>query len=204
MCKSIEQQLVSRIYGRGRGWAFTPNDFLQDFKRWEIGNSLKGLTNKGVIRRLIQGVYDYPIYSKLLKKHVAPDMQQVANAIARKFNWRIQPTGDTALTFLGLSNQLNGNYIYLSDGPTKKYTILGQVLSFKHMSFKDASISDKNTILIVQAIKAIGERNITEEFLEKIKEKFSKEEWLKIKKHGSTSVLWVQNCINSIVEKLGA
>ena len=204
MCKSIEQQLVSRIYGRGRGWAFTPNDFLQDFKRWEIGNSLKGLTNKGVIRRLIQGVYDYPIYSKLLKKHVAPDMQQVANAIARKFNWRIQPTGDTALTFLGLSNQLNGNYIYLSDGPTKKYTILEQVLSFKHMSFKEASISDKNTILIVQAIKAIGERNITEEFLEKIKEKFSKEEWLKIKKHSSTSVLWVQNCINSIVEKLGA
>ena len=204
MCKSIEQQLVSRIYGRGRGWAFTSNDFLQDFKRWEIGNSLKGLTNKGVIRRLIQGVYDYPIYSKLLKKHVAPDMQQVANAIARKFNWRIQPTGDTALTFLGLSNQLNGNYIYLSDGPTKKYTILGQVLSFKHMSFKEASISDKNTILIVQAIKAIGERNITEEFLEKIKEKFSKEEWLKIKKHSSTSVLWVQNCINSIVEKLGA
>lgn len=204
MYKSVEQQLGSRIYGRGRGWAFTPSDFLQDFKRWEIGNSLKGLTNKGIIRRLIQGVYDYPIYSKLLKKHVAPDMQQVANAIARKFNWRIQPTGDTALTFLGLSNQLNGNYTYLSDGPTKKYTILGQILSFKHMSFKEASISDKNTILVVQAIKAVGEKNITMEFLEKMKEKFSKEEWLKIKKHSSTSVLWVQNCINSIIEEFGA
>ena len=46
-------------------------------------------------------------------------MQQVANAIARKFNWRIQPTGDTALTYLGLSNQVNGNYTYLSDGPNK-------------------------------------------------------------------------------------
>ncbi len=202
MCKSIEQQIVSRIYGRGRGWAFTPKDFSQDFKRWEIGNSLETLTNKGLIRRLIRGVYDYPIYSKLLKKFVAPDMQQVANAIARKFNWRIQPAGDTALTFLGLSNQVIGNYTYLSDGPNKQYEILGQTLNFKHMSFKNASISDKNAILVVQAIKAIGEKNISSEFIEKMKSKFSKKEWLKIKKHSSTTVIWIQNCINSIINKL--
>lgn len=204
MQKTVKEQIVSRIYGRGRGWAFTPNDFMQDFKRWEIGNSLEDLTKENRIRRLISGVYDYPLYSKLLKKNVAPDMQQVANAIARKFNWRIQPTGDTALTYLGLSNQVSGNYTYLSDGPNKQYAILEQVLNFKHMSFKEATITDKNAMLVVQAIKAIGEKNITEEFLQKLASKFSSKEWLRIKKHSSTAVIWIQNCINSIIEDLGA
>lgn len=69
MQKTVKEQIVSRIYGRGRGWAFTPNDFMQDFKRWEIGNSLEDLTKENRIRRLISGVYDYPLYSKLLKKN---------------------------------------------------------------------------------------------------------------------------------------
>ena len=46
MQKTVKEQMISIIYGRGRGWAFTSNDFMQDFKWWEIGNSLKDL-NKG-------------------------------------------------------------------------------------------------------------------------------------------------------------
>ncbi len=44
MKKTAKKQILSRIYGRGRGWAFTPNDFIQDFKRWEIDNSLEDLS----------------------------------------------------------------------------------------------------------------------------------------------------------------
>ena len=72
------------------------------------------------------------------------------------------------------------------------------------MSFKEATITDKNAMLVVQAIKAIGEKNITEEFLQKLASKFSQKEWLKIKKQSSTAVIWVQNCINSIIENFGA
>ena len=50
MRKTVKNKIVSRIYGRGRGWAFTPNDFMQDFKRWEIGNSLEDLTKENRIR----------------------------------------------------------------------------------------------------------------------------------------------------------
>lgn len=202
MPKTVKQRILSRIYGRGRGWAFTPNDFIEDFKRWEIDDSLEDLSNAGTIRRLTRGVYDYPIYSKILNKYVAPDLTQVANALARRFNWRIQPTGETALNYLGLSTQVSGNYIFYSDGPSKEYKILNQRLEFKHKNLKEASITDKNTILVVQALKAIGEKNITDFFLESLQIKFSKDEWLKIKKYSTKSVLWVQNCINKIIENL--
>jgi len=44
MAKSVKQQILSRVYGRGRDWIFTRNDFSVDFKRWEISNSLEDLT----------------------------------------------------------------------------------------------------------------------------------------------------------------
>lgn len=198
MKKTAKNLIVSRIYGRGRGWAFTPNDFVKDFKNWEIRNSLEDLTNEGRIRRIIRGLYDYPLYSELLNKTVAPDMEQVANALARKFSWRIQPTGETALNYLNLSTQVMGNYIYLSDGPSKKYDILGQTLEFKHTTFKEASLENKTAALIVQAIKAIGEDKITVEFLNKLKYKFTTEEWQQIKKDGTKAPIWVYSIISEI------
>ncbi len=198
MRKTAKNQIVSRIYGRGRGWAFTPNDFIKDYKRWEIDNSLEDLTNEGRIRRIIRGLYDYPIYSDLLEKTVAPDMEQVANALARKFSWRIQPSGETALNYLNLSTQVVSKYVYLSDGPSKKYDILGQELEFKHTTLKESTLQNKTAALVVQAIKAIGEDKITPEFLNKLKDKFSNKEWLKIKKDSSKAPIWVYNIVSEI------
>jgi len=200
MKKTAKNLIVSRIYGRGRGWAFTPNDFIKDFKRWEIDNSLEDLTNEEKIRRILRGLYDYPLYSEILKKNVAPDIEQVANALARKFSWRIQPTGDTALNYLNLSTQVMGNYIYLSDGPIKKYDICGQILEFKHTTLKEATLQYKTASLVVQAIKAIGAEKITSEFLEKLKAKFIKDEWQQIKKDSSKAPMWVFKIISEIAE----
>jgi len=198
MKKTAKNLIVSRIYGRGRGWSFTPNDFIKDFKRWEISDSLEDLTNEGRIRRILRGLYDYPLFSELLNKTVAPDMEQVASALARKFGWRIQPTGDTALNYLNLSTQVMGNYIYLSDGPSKKYDICGQTLEFKRTTFKEASLQNKAAALVVQAIKAVGEDKVTSEFKSKLKDKFDKDEWQKIKTDGSKAPLWVYNIISEI------
>ncbi len=53
-----------------------------------------------------EGVDDYPRFSKFLDQSLSPDIDQVARALARKFRWRIQPSGATALNFLGLSTQV--------------------------------------------------------------------------------------------------
>ncbi|MEI8388811.1 MAG: DUF6088 family protein [bacterium] len=201
MKKTAKNLIISRIYGRGRGWAFTPNDFIKDFKRWEVDDSLEDLTNENKIRRIMRGLYDYPLYSEILNKTVAPDMEQVANALARKFGWRIQPTGETSLNYLNLSTQIMGNYIYLSDGPSKKYDILGQTLEFKHTTLKEATLQNKIAATVVQAIKATGESNITHEFLNKLKEKFSNDEWQKIKKDSVKAPIWVYNYISEVAAK---
>ncbi|MEO7621921.1 MAG: DUF6088 family protein [Gallionella sp.] len=139
--QSINKKAISRIYGRGRGWAFSPNDFIEDFSRDQIENALAGLCREGKIRRVCRGIYDYPKYSELLQQELSPDYDQVAQAFARKFNWRIQPAGDAALNLLGLSTQVPGRLVYLSDGPNRQYDIANYTLEFKKSALKDVGLN---------------------------------------------------------------
>lgn len=166
--QSISDKILARIYGRGRGWAFSKIDFIPPFFDVEVRKSLSSLTKKGTIRRVATGIYHYPRYSELLQQELSPDMDQVAYAYARKFNWRIQPSGNTALNYLGLSTQVSGNYVYISDGPSRSYSIGNYVLQFKHAALKEAGLKYRESILLVQALKALGKDNISSEIIEKM------------------------------------
>ncbi len=117
--QTIENKLAYRILGNGRGWAFSPRDFLDIGERATVDSALHRLMARGEVRRVIRGIYDYPRFSKLLEQQVSPDIDQVARTIGRKFRWRIQPSGATAMNLLGLSTQVPGRVVYLSDGPDR-------------------------------------------------------------------------------------
>ena len=166
----IDQKLISRIYGRGRGWAFTKTDFVSEFGETNIHQALSGLSRAGTIRRVCHGVYDYPRYSELLDQALSPDIDQVAQALARKFNWRIQPSGDTALNLLGFSTQVPGKWLYLSDGPSRQYNIGQQVLSFRKSALKDTGLKLRESGLMVQAIKSLGKERIDPQIIERLRQ----------------------------------
>ena len=119
MAQSTENKVISRIRGTGMGWAFSPRDFLDLGERPTIDSALHRLVQQGKIRRIIRGIYDFPRASKFLKGPLSPDIDQVARALARKFRWRIQPSGATALNILGLSTQVPARIVYRSDGPDR-------------------------------------------------------------------------------------
>ena len=104
--QSIDNKLVSRIYGHQRGWVFSKNDFLDLGSDAAIRKALSRLEIKGTIRRVLRGVYDYPRISTLLNEPMGPDLDELASALARKSSWRIQPSENTALNQLGLSTQV--------------------------------------------------------------------------------------------------
>jgi len=195
---SVKSRILGKIKENQRGWAFSAYDFIYDFKRREIDESLSYLAEDGEIRRVIRGIYDYPMYSELLEKTVASDINQVAYALARKFNWKIYPDSDTALNYLGLSTQVVAKNIYLSDGPGKKFNIGNRDIIFKHTTQRETALEYLNTALVIQSIKAIGEQYISIEFLDKLSGKFSPEEWNKIKLDASKATGWVYQIIKDI------
>ena len=200
MAQSIRQQIVSRIYGRGRGWVFSPKDFSGEFLRIAIDAALFSLAKSGTIRRILPGLYYYPAYSELLQKCVAPDMQQVAKALARKYNWKIFPEGNTALNYLGLSTQIPAKYIFISSGHSRKYKIGNMDLEFRHRVLTETMINDEQAMLAVQAIKSMGRIHADDEFVKSLSKRFSHDEWIKIEKASHKVADWILTVIKKAKE----
>ena len=196
--QAIEDKIVSRIYGRGRGWAFCANDFSADFGRSTIDWVFYNLVSSGKIRRVYRGVYDYPKYSELLQQELSPDFDQVAQAFARKFNWRIQPSGDAALNLLGLSTQVPGRLVYLSDGPNRQYDIGNYTLEFKKSVLKDVGFKHRESGGIVQALKALGQSRVDEAVIAILRKKLDKTVCKRVLKDTVTATGWVYETIKRI------
>ncbi len=193
------------IAGHGRGWAFSSSDLVHRFTRQEIDNTLSDLVQKGKIRRIARGIYDYPKYSELLQQELSPDIEQVANAYARKFNWQIEVSGDTALNILGLSTQIVGKYIYLSNGSNKEYILKENiVLEFKKSALKNIGFKYKESSLIVQALRSLGKEHITDKVIYKIRGQIDEKMYDKILKDTKTSTDWIYETIKQICQKESA
>lgn len=196
---SVENKVLSRIYGNGRGYAFSSSDFIDRFSINNIDKALSMLVKKNKIRRVARGIYDYPKYSELLQKELSPDIEQVARAIARKHNWQIEVSGESALNILGLSTQVVGRYIYLSNGGNKKYILNdGTVLEFKKSTLKNIGFKYKESSLIVQALKALGKDRIDENIINSIRIKIEPSKFPKILKDTKTSTVWIYEIIKQI------
>lgn len=196
--KSIEESVLSRIYGRGKGCTFSSADFIDEFEANNIDKALSDLTKKGKIRRVMRGVYDYPKYSDLLKQELSSDPEQVAYALARKFKWRIEPSGETALNLLGLSTQVPGRFLYLSDGPNRSYTVGQTTLEFKKTVLKEIGFKYTQSGLIVSALKSLGKERITVEVISALKKQVQPKMHAKILKDTKTVTGWVYDAIKQI------
>ncbi|HLX53348.1 MAG TPA: DUF6088 family protein [Aquella sp.] len=196
--QSIENKIYSIIKGTGRGYIFSGADFTDKFNSSTIDWALANLVQEGKIRRLIRGVYDFPKYSKLLEQYLSPEIDNVAHALARKFKWRIEPSGDVALYLLGLSTQVPGRYTYFSDGPNRKYVIFGNQLEFKKIALKEIGFKYPESAILVQAIKVLGKDNITSEIIEKIRNKIDSKLYAKIIKDTKTISDWTYSAIKQI------
>mgnify|MGYP003650411655 CR=1 FL=1 len=198
---SIENQVVSRVYGNGRGWAFSKIDFVDVGATSAIEQALSRLTRKNTIRRVLRGLYDYPKYSKLLDQAMGPDIDQVAQAIARKNGWQIEVSGNTALNLLGLSTQLPGKFVYLNDSGAKTYQIGKQELVFKKSRLKDIGFKHAHTALVVQALRELGQNKISSEQRAKIYKHFDPVVGKLILRDARYTTSWIYEEIKTIFKE---
>lgn len=161
MEKTLEKRIIRSISARGFVWAFSSKDFAHLGSRAGIDIALHRLAEKGTIRRVCRGIYDLPKHSALLDQPLSPDLDAVANAIARKFGWRIQVNGASALSLLGLSQQVPGRVVYTSDGPNRDFKVGKNSITFKHIPPKDAGFDYRESSIIVQGLKSLGADRVT-------------------------------------------
>jgi len=170
---TIRNKIIARIHRWGTGHAFTPKDFLDLGNRGMVDVTLSQLVSSGLIRRLARGIYDYPKHSYPLGLTLSPDIDEFARAIARRFRWRIIPTGAWAANALGLSTQVPAKVTYLSDGPNRKFEMGKQTVYFKHARPKEMRTEGGLSSLVIQALRYLGKDAVGPEIIARLRTRLS-------------------------------
>lgn len=198
MAKSDTDRVLARIRGFEPFHVFTPKDFLDLASHESARQTLSRLARDGTIRRLLRGVYDRPVFSKILNTPARPDPDAIARAIARAHGWTSLPAGDTALNLLGLSTQVPAQWQYFSDGPTKKYEWDGGTIVFKRRANKETTSISARTALLVQALKTLGKDRVDEGVISMLRSKFSAKELAKARSEAKFITSWVYEVIRRL------
>ena len=193
------RQVRERVDVAEPGTVFVPSDFFDIAEAVKVNMCLNRLNESGELHRVMHGVYSKPHYSKMLDVYVPPHSDNIAKAIARNYGWTVVPCGDTALNMLGLSTQVPSNTMYVSDGPYKTYNADGVKLGFKRTNSKNEIVAvSYKTALMIQALKAIGKDNITDEALRKLSKVLDHNDKQKALAESQRITAWVSDCVKRV------
>jgi len=166
--KSIDYQVLESIRTRGHGAVFVPTDFLGLGSRQAIDIVLHRFVQKGLIRRLARGVYDFPEEHPILGK-LQPSPEKIAEALVGRDCTRIQPTGAYAANILGLSEQVPAKVVFLTDGPSRTIKIGAITIQLRRTTPKNMAMAGRLSGLLIQALRELGKENVTTERVEHLK-----------------------------------
>ena len=141
---------------------------------------------------------EYETAKKTISRFADPIPDQIAHAIARNYNWTISASGNTALNQLGLSTQVPADWSYISSGPYKKYTFGNITLTFSHRSNSQMIGMSEKTLLLIQALKAIGQGNVNDAEIKLIRKRLSSDECQNILSESRHTISWIYEVIKEI------
>ena len=190
-------QIRGNIERAEAGSVFVSTDFTDITDKKTVNMGLIRLADEGLIKKILFGVYYKPEFSELLGETVAPSPNKVAHALARNFGWTIVPCGDTALNLLGLSTQVPSQWVYVSDGAYKEYSFDNTVIKFKRTTNKEISKLSYKTALTIQALKALGKDNVSEQVISRLKKILTDEEKEKMLAESKSATSWVLELVST-------
>jgi predicted transcriptional regulator of viral defense system len=173
MSQIISKEIRNRIIENGEGRLYMVSDFADLNNDALVTRVLSRLVEEQLLIRISQGIYLYP--SKNRFGVHKPSIDTIAKAIAEKDKARIIPSGLTALNILGLSTQVPMNAVYLTNATPRTITVGNRKIVLKKSVPRNFAYQSDLFSLVVSAMREIGEDNMDDETIAKIKDILSKE-----------------------------
>lgn len=199
--RSLQNQILARIRGKGRGCVFSNKDFLDLGDRNPVDKALSRLCAQGIIRRVTTGIYDFPREDKELGGRLSSDIQKVARAIARKNGVSIQPSGALAANLLGLSTQVPAKIVYLTNGKSRTVKINNRTLIFKRVEPREMRPGNKVSILVIQALRFLGKERIEKNIIDHLRRQLSDSDRKKLLKDVRYMEDWIWEVVRRIASE---
>lgn len=198
MANGIYTEIKKRIAMAEEGTVFVTSDFTDIATTTTVRKCLGRQVEEKCIHRILDGVYEKPIYSNFLKEYMPANPETVAYAIARNFRWTIAPCGDVALNKLGLSTQVPAVWSYISDGPYRKFSWNNITISFKHRANREISFMSESTTLVVEALKTLGKERVDDNIISNLKNRLPEAEKGKLLEEATGVSEWIYAVIRKV------
>ncbi len=198
MANGIYTEIKKRIAMAEEGTVFVTSDFTDIATTTTVRKCLGRQVEEKCIRRILDGVYEKPIYSNFLKEYMPANPETVAYAIARNFRWTIAPCGDVALNKLGLSTQVPAVWSYISDGPYRKFSWNNITISFRHRANREISFMSESTTLVVEALKTLGKERVDDSIISNLKNRLPEAEKGKLLEEATGVSEWIYAVIRKV------
>lgn len=195
---SIENKVKNKISHRKRGSIIFPEDFIDLGSTEAIRLALHRLEKSKFINRVAHGIYVRPIINDFVGE-VTPSTEDVAIAIAKRDKIKMIPTGAYALNALGLSTQVPMKLVFLTDGAPREIKIGKRSIKLKKTTPKKLSIKGKISGLVIQALREIGNGNVTKEEENKIIDLLKREDQNKLKHDISLAPVWIRKIMQKAI-----
>ena len=199
----ISKKIEQKVQALPKGTLLFNDDFIGDYEYEAARKTLQRMYNANKIMRLAHGIYYIPKEDELLGI-IKPSGEQIAEAIAKRDQARILPTGSYALYKLGLSSQIPMNVVYLTDGSARILQVGNQKITFKKTSPKNLAVTHRLTSLIIQGLKELGQGQVETTHLESLYTIINESgEYLQVKSNIKHAPVWIQKLVLRIIRKFG-
>lgn len=196
--KSTVSKTLYRIRGKGRGSVHITRDFLDLGTRAAVDQALSRLVQRGHLRRLDQGIYDFPKMHPRLGA-LSPDPVAVAQAAARKAGCRIQVSGAQAANALGMTTQVPARLVFLTDGASKQIQLGAQVIELRHAVPRNLTGAGRKSGVVIQALRHLGRKAVDDAVIGKLQATLSADDKVVLQADAATAPDWIKLVVASII-----
>lgn len=190
--------VIDRVKSRISHSKFGEVFFVSSFPEYDVEYVTKLLSileKEGTITRISKGVYVKARKTRFGTLY--PSASELVREIAKRDKAAVIATGDTAANQLGLSTQVPMNSTFLTTGSSRKLTLGKRTVTLKHGAPKNFAFKGKLIQDIVQALRSIGEQNLTPENERQIAKLLAESSEKETIEHDlRLAPVWMRNIIN--------
>jgi predicted transcriptional regulator of viral defense system len=194
---SAAQQIRQRIEQAGKGTLFLVRDFIDLTTRSNIDVVLQRLTKEGMLQRLHHGLYHYPRVNTLLGQVVPPTPEEIAMALARRTGVRVSASRAQTANNWGLTTQVPAKNVFVTNGgKTRRLTVGNQSIELRPVT--PSHFQDSEASSLIQALRFVGEGNVTEEMIVRLKNDLTESAKEALREDWSNAPVWMHTILQEI------
>lgn len=200
----ITDKILRKIKAKKRGWVFCAKDFHDLGSRNAIDKALsriaddKGVGDDNKIIRVVRGIYYYPIIQDGIGV-IPPDLNSLADTLARNSGISIYPSGATSANMLGLSNQVPAQNVYWTHGKSMTKRLGKNSIQFKHVRINPFPNTPSVVMMVLNALSYLGKNKIDDAVIKRCSKCLNDSDKKYLKKMSPRVSGWISDFIPKII-----